>query len=438
MNRVFRALIANDLRLFFSDKRALVATIFVPILLASFFAMIFGGGGDAKKATIAVLVADADQSNVSRKIIEGLRTEGSFTLTPTSEEAARAAVGRGKASVALVIPKDFGKQSASAMFNPIAPRPKLTFLYDPAHNADLQMARGLMTQQVMQVVSQEAFSNPEVSGIGDALKLAEADTSRDPQEKSALTELLRSVQKWQNRPPKAAESRDFSPGMGMSNPCEMESEAVVAKNSNEPKDASGGKAGATHVFIGMGVQGLLFFAIDFAIGMVRDRRLGLWKRLRAAPISRLMLLGSRWISSTLIGLVVLSAVLAFGAMLYGIRVSGSVVGFLLLAVASSLMVAAFGMLIAALGRTEGQCRAFAVPAVLTMSFLGGAWIPTFMMPAWVQPISQFLPTRWAVDGFDLVTWRGLGLVDMLPSLGVVLIFAFVFAGFALARFRWED
>ena len=390
MNRVFRALVANDLRLFFSDKRALVATMFVPIMLASFFAMIFGGGDNSKKATIAVLVADADQSKVSRKIIEGLRTEGSFTLTPTSEEAARAAVRIGKASVALVIPKDFGKQSASAMFNPMAPRPKLTFLYDPAHNADLQMARGLMTQQVMQVVSQEAFPNPEVTG------------------------------------------------MGLSNPCEMESEAVVAKKPNEPKDASGGKASATHVFIGMGVQGLLFFAIDFAIGMVRDRRLGLWKRLRAAPISRLMLLGSRWISSTLIGLVVLSAVLAFGAMLYGIRVNGSTVGFLLLAVASSLMVAAFGLLIAALGRTEGQCRAFAVPAVLTMSFLGGAWIPTFMMPAWVKPISQFLPTRWAVDGFDLVTWRGLGLVETLPSLGVVLLFALIFAGFALARFRWED
>jgi ABC-2 type transport system permease protein len=218
----------------------------------------------------------------------------------------------------------------------------------------------------------------------------------------------------------------------------MESEAVVAKSANEPKDASGGKAGATHVFIGMGVQGLLFFAIDFAIGMVRDRRLGLWKRLRAAPLSRLLILGSRWISSAIIGLVVLSAVLAFGAVLYGIRVNGSVTGFVLLAVASSLMVAAFGMLIAALGRTEGQCRAFAVPAVLTMSFLGGAWIPTFMMPAWIQPLSQLLPTRWAVDGFDLVTWRGLGLVEVLPSLGIVLGFAIAFAGFALARFRWED
>jgi ABC-2 type transport system permease protein len=433
MSAVFRTLVGNDLRLFFSDKRAMIATIFIPIMLASFFAMIFGGGGSSKKATIAVLVADNDQSPVSQKIIAGLKTDESFQVSAASEAQAREAVGKGKVSVALVIPKDFGMQSSSAMFNPIAPRPKLTFLYDPAHTADLQMAQGLMTQQVMQVVSKEAFSGSNNS-IGDALEMAESDTSRDPKEKAALTDLLRSVQKWQG----SQGTQTANSGMGMSSPCEMESEAVVAKSANEPKDASGGKAGATHVFIGMGVQGLLFFAIDFAIGMVRDRRLGLWKRLRAAPLSRLLILGSRWISSAIIGLVVLSAVLAFGAVLYGIRVNGSVTGFVLLAVASSLMVAAFGMLIAALGRTEGQCRAFAVPAVLTMSFLGGAWIPTFMMPAWIQPLSQLLPTRWAVDGFDLVTWRGLGLVEVLPSLGIVLGFAIAFAGFALARFRWED
>jgi ABC-2 type transport system permease protein len=437
MSTVFRALVVNDLRLFFADKRAMAATICVPILIASFFGMIFGGGGQGKKATIAVLVADNDQSVVSQKIIAGLKSEGSFTVTPASEAAARVAVGKGKVSVALVIPAEFGKLSASALFNPLAPRPKLTFLYDPSHNADLQLARGLMTQQVMQVVSQEAFANPDTSGVSDALQMVESDATRDPKEKSALTNLLKSVQSYQSTPRSTGTGTEMG-GMGMSTPCELTSEAVVARGTDSPKDASGGKAGATHVFVGMGIQGLLFFAIDFAIGMVRDRRLGLWKRLRAAPLSRLMLLGSRWISSGIIGLVVLSAVLAFGSVLYGIRIHGSLFGFVLLAVASSLMVSSFGLLIAAIGRTEGQCRAFAVPAVLTMSFLGGAWIPTFMMPAWVQPVSKVLPTRWAVDGFDLVTWRGLGLTEALPSLGVVLLFALVFAGIALARFRWED
>jgi ABC-2 type transport system permease protein len=107
MSRVFRALVGNDLRLFFSDRRAMIATIFVPIMLASFFGMIFGGGGDGKKATVAVLVADNDQSTVSQKILAGLKSEGSFAISTTTEPEARRAVGKGKASVALVIPKDF-------------------------------------------------------------------------------------------------------------------------------------------------------------------------------------------------------------------------------------------------------------------------------------------------------------------------------------------
>ena len=49
-----------------------------------------------------------------------------------------------------------------------------------------------------------------------------------------------------------------------------------------------------------------------------------------------------------------------------------------------------------------------------------------------------LTRRFAQDGFDLVTWRGLGLIETLPALGVVMAFAVGFAAIALARFRWED
>ena len=51
--------------------------------------------------------------------------------------------------------------------------------------------------------------------------------------------------------------------------------------------------GFAHSFAGMGVQFLLFACIDLAIGMLLERQLGLWKRLRAAPISRVVLLGAK-------------------------------------------------------------------------------------------------------------------------------------------------
>ena len=49
-----------------------------------------------------------------------------------------------------------------------------------------------------------------------------------------------------------------------------------------------------------------------------------------------------------------------------------------------------------------------------------------------------VPARWAVDGLDAMTWRGLGFSEaILPSL-VLLGFAILFGALALARFRWEE
>ena len=50
--------------------------------------------------------------------------------------------------------------------------------------------------------------------------------------------------------------------------------------------------------------------------------------------------------------------------------------------------------------------------------LGGAWVPTFVFPAWLQQFTRIVPVRWAVDGFDAMTWRGVGLKVALPPLGV--------------------
>ena len=73
-----------------------------------------------------------------------------------------------------------------------------------------------------------------------------------------------------------------------------------------------------------------------------------------------------------------------------------------------------------------------------MVMLGGAWVPSFIFPAWLQKVTVVVPARWAVDGFDAMTWRGLGFqAAVLPS-AVMLGFAVLFGTLALARFRWEE
>jgi ABC-2 type transport system permease protein len=73
-----------------------------------------------------------------------------------------------------------------------------------------------------------------------------------------------------------------------------------------------------------------------------------------------------------------------------------------------------------------------------MVMLGGAWVPSFVFPAWLQQATKVVPVRWAVDGLDAMTWRGLGLSAAVAPTLVLLGFAVVFGLVALARFRWEE
>jgi ABC-2 type transport system permease protein len=101
------------------------------------------------------------------------------------------------------------------------------------------------------------------------------------------------------------------------------------------------------------------------------------------------------------------------------------------------MAASFGILIAAIGRTPQAVRGVSMLAVLVMLMLGGAWIPSFLFPAWLQQLTFVVPTRWAIDGLEAMTWRGLDITSALTTSAALLGFAALFALAALWRFRWE-
>ena len=55
----FLALVRKDLRLYFSNKRALIITLAAPIAIAAFFGSLFGGG-DKKPSRVPIAVVDQD------------------------------------------------------------------------------------------------------------------------------------------------------------------------------------------------------------------------------------------------------------------------------------------------------------------------------------------------------------------------------------------
>jgi ABC-2 type transport system permease protein len=70
--------------------------------------------------------------------------------------------------------------------------------------------------------------------------------------------------------------------------------------------------------------------------------------------------------------------------------------------------------------------------------LGGTWVPRFIFLAWLQQFTLVVPVRWAVDGLDAMTWRGIGSGGAVTPTLVLPAFAAGFAVRAAGRFKWED
>jgi len=352
----FRALVRKDVLLFLADPRALLMSIAAPIAIASFFGYAMGGSGrQSQPSRISVLVSDADSSAISREIVRRLSAEKELAVKPSAPVEAREAVRQGKAAVAVVIPKDFGQNAGQAFFRD-ARKPEIAVLYDPSHSAERGMVQGILTGDVMQAVSKEMFTGPTGRDVlNRSLKEIEGTQALPPEERKTLLDMLRSVERWN-----VSQSGNTGPPGGLSVPYTTHEEAVTARQGIQYN-------GYAHAFAGMAVQFVLFLGIDVGIGLLVQRQRGLWKRLRAAPLSRGVLLGSRAISAALLAFVILLINFLFARIVFGVRVEGSLAGFLGVTAAFALMTATFGLLIAALGKTPEATRGLAIFATLLLS-----------------------------------------------------------------------
>jgi ABC-2 type transport system permease protein len=248
-------------------------------------------------------------------------------------------------------------------------------------------------------------------------------------ERKALTDLLGGVRELNEQQDRAGGSGEASTG-GLTIPYRTREEAITSGRDVQYN-------GYAHSFGGMGLQFILFMGLDVGISLLMLRQTGLWQRLRAAPLSRTMLLGSRTVSASLIAGFILLILFSFARVVFGVRILGSFAGFVGVCAALSLMTAAFGLMIAALGETVEATRGYSIMATLIMVMLGGAWVPTFIFPKWLQRLTIVVPTRWAMDGLDGMTWRGLGFSSALAPIGVMLLFTLLFGAVAIMRFRWN-
>jgi ABC-2 type transport system permease protein len=114
---------------------------------------------------------------------------------------------------------------------------------------------------------------------------------------------------------------------------------------------------------------------------------------------------------------------------------GDPLGAVLILVALSAVGAGAGMLLGSTFSNDQQAGGVGVMLALGLAALGGAMFPLDLFSPTMQKVAHITPHAWALDGYAELVRRGGTVVDILPELGVLTLYAAVLLALAAWRLR---
>jgi imidazolonepropionase-like amidohydrolase/ABC-type multidrug transport system permease subunit len=177
----------------------------------------------------------------------------------------------------------------------------------------------------------------------------------------------------------------------------------------------------------------------FGAGMraVMEREMNILRRYKVTPISPLPLLVASVLTGWILFMPNILLLLGLAHFRYGMPWPSTLLSLL---VFISLGIAAFraiGLILASIANSMQESQILIQLTYLPMLFLSGATFPTTGFPIWLLIITQFIPTKYLVDGVQGMLLSGKTLTDNLESVGALLLTAAVGIFIALKLFRWE-
>jgi ABC-2 type transport system permease protein len=189
----------------------------------------------------------------------------------------------------------------------------------------------------------------------------------------------------------------------------------------------------------------MFFVVTTIAGLfVEERSGGALNRLLSLGASPLMLLLAKVLPFMLINC--LQAVLMLAVGIYLIPVLGgdalsldgiNWLALVTMVLAISLAAISMALLVATLVRSQAQASVIGPMMNILMAAIGGIMVPTFVMPAVMQKLSQLSPMNWALEGLLNVLLRGGDLHNIRFEATRLLLLAIVSLGIAYSIFRFK-
>jgi ABC-2 type transport system permease protein len=183
----------------------------------------------------------------------------------------------------------------------------------------------------------------------------------------------------------------------------------------------------------------MMFSCLFGVGyvIVRYRKNGFLKRLKATPLNPFEFLLAQMVSRLLLIQTITVAVYAGCNYFIHFQMRGSYVNLFLISFLGVICLISLGLLVSA--RLSSEELAGGILNLLTwpMMLLSGVWFSLEGTNPVVQKIARFLPLTYLVDGARAIMTEGASLADITPNLLMLGIMSALFLAIGSMIFKWE-
>ncbi len=354
---------------------------------------------------IPVAIVDNDHGDISKMVAQGLADSNSFQLiTMSSEDSAKEAVFSGDYQLAIVIPENLSKDLEAKVHENVE-----GILVKFGLEEDSLQSRIIIQKKEIRLyfdpATQISFKTSVKNGIDKMVSKIETEKIY----------------------------KAFQEQLGEDEEILFETESFISfkeilptKNNEEFIPNS-----AQHNVPAWTLFAIFFIIVPLSINMVKEKNQGTFVRLRTHPVPYATTLAGKALVYVAVCLIQFALMLAIGVYLFpaiglpSLDVSNRLTLLFTVAFFAGLAAVGLGLLLGTVANTQEQSAPFGATLVVILAAIGGVWIPVFVMPGYMQVLSNISPMNWGLNAFYDVFLRNSTFIDILPEIGLLLGFFLV-------------
>jgi len=189
---------------------------------------------------------------------------------------------------------------------------------------------------------------------------------------------------------------------------------------------------------------MFFMVISLGGNIVKERLSGSFVRLQTIPSSFVLVLLSKVFIYLIVALSQLAIIFLLGKYLFptlglpSLEMPSNLLGLLLISVFSAFAAISFAMLVGTYAKTVEQASGFGAITIIIFAAIGGIWVPSFVMPAYLQTIGKISPLHWCLEGYYSLFLKGGDWGLLVPSFLFLGIFILVCQVLIFLKLRTQN